>query len=227
MPQEQLTVNARPLQRVLILLAAFVYLLSLIGVVWTPALGGILNSIALLLLGGAVGWFTAARLAPTPQRLGIGVQARWRRERTLALGGVATVYLTLIFGTVVSTTGGLWSCTTLPLCAALDGETGITLLHRGIAATATVLTLVLAIRATRSHHERIFRPAAFWAVGLILAQNIAGLLLVLAAGQGESLSLTYARLAHFTLGAFTWSAVVVLATLVVAIPPLKRPVALD
>lgn len=227
MPQEQLTINSHPSRRVLILLAALVYLLSLIGVVWTPALGGILNGVALLLLGGAVSWFTAARLAPSPERLGIGVQARWRRERRLAFGVVAVVYLTLVFGTVVSTTGGLWSCKTLPLCAALDSETGITFFHRGVAATATLLTLLLAIRATRSHHERAFRPAAYWAVGLIMAQNIAGMLLVLAAGQGESLSLTYARLAHFALGAFTWSAVVVLATLVVSLPPLKRPVVLD
>jgi protoheme IX farnesyltransferase len=61
-----------------------------------------------------------------------------------------------------------------------------------------------------------------WSSLLMAAQLIAGVLLVLAARHGEGLSLTYARLAHFTLGAFTWSAVIVLATLVVRVPPLKR-----
>jgi protoheme IX farnesyltransferase len=76
--------------------------------------------------------------------------------------------------------------------------------------------------AMRTHHEEIFRPAALWSSLLMAAQLIAGVLLVLAARHGEGLSLVYARLAHFTLGAFTWSAVIVLATLVVRVPPLKR-----
>jgi heme o synthase len=228
MQQEHLPANARPLWRVSIMsLAALAYLLSLVGVVWATDLGGVLNSIALLVLGGAVSWFTAARLAPAPQRLSVRVQSLWRRERTLAFGGVIAVYLTLIFGTVVTTIGGLWSCTTLPLCAPFESDAGITLLHRGIAATATLLILALAIWAMRTHSERSFRQVGFWAVGLIVAQNIAGMLLVLAAGQGEGMALTTARLAHFTLGAFTWSAVVVLATLVVRVPPLKRTVTLD
>lgn len=228
MQQEHLAVGAHPLRRKLIMaFAALIYLLSLVGVAWAPSFGGILNSIALLVLGGAVSWLTVARLTPGPQRLSMQVQSLWRRERTLAFGGVVAVYLALIFGTVVTTVGGVWSCTTLPLCAPFESEAGMTLFHRGIAAVATLLVLTLAIWGTRTHHEHRFRPVALWASGLIVAQNIAGLLLVLAASQGESNSLTYARLAHFTLGAFTWSAVVVLATMIVRIPPTKRTVALD
>jgi protoheme IX farnesyltransferase len=176
-------------------------------------------------LGGAVSWFTLARLAPSAERLSVRVQKLWRRERLLALAGVTAVYLTLIFGSVVTVIGGVWSCTTLPLCAPFENAATLTILHRSIAATATLLIVALAIWVMRTHNERSFRTAGLWALGLMVAQNIAGLLLVLAASQGEGTSLTTARLAHFSLGAFTWSAVVVLATLTLVIPPLKRTLA--
>jgi protoheme IX farnesyltransferase len=228
MQQERLPVNTRPLWPIVTMsLAALVYLLSLVGVAWSMGFGSILNSIALLGLGGAVSWFTVARLAPRPKQLSLRVQALWRREQILAFGVVAFVYLTLIFGTVAATIGGLWSCTTFPLCAPIESQASLTLLHRGVAATATVLVLGLAIWAMRTHNEQAFRPAAFWAIGLIVAQNIAGLFLVLAADNGEGMSLASARLTHFAIGAFTWSAVVVLATMVVRVPPLKRPLVLD
>lgn len=228
MHQEQFTLRSYSARRLLALAAAvLVYLLSLVGVVWTPGLGAVVNGIALLALGGALSWLVSARLGSSPQRLSVRVQTRWRRERTLAVAGVATVYLALIFGAIVTMMGGIWSCTTLPLCAPFESEASVMLLHRGIAATATLSVLVLAIKAVRSHDERFFRPAAFWAITLIVVQNVAGLLLVLAAQGGEGSALTAARLAHFILGAFTWSAMVVLATLVVRVPPLKRPLAFD
>lgn len=220
MHQDRITVNAIPRQQlVTMVLAVLIYVLSLAAIAWLPGWGSILNSLAFLILGGAVAWITAARLPTRSQRLSMRVQVQWRRQRLWAIAGVAGVYLTLIYGTVVTSVGGVWSCTTLPLCAPFQSEATITLVHRGVAATATLLLLILAVQALRSHGAHLFRSAAFWSIGLIMAQNLAGLLLVLVAGQGESPALVYARLAHLSLGAFTWSAVVVLATLVVAVPP--------
>ena len=85
-----------------------------------------------------------------------------------------------------------------------------------------MLVLVLAIWVTRTHHERFLGRTSIWAIALVIIQNVVGLLLVLVARQGDGLALTYAHLAHFTFGAFTWSAVVILATMVVRIPPLKQ-----
>jgi len=232
MQQEHSPLNAISLRRSMAALsAALLYLLSLFSVVWMPAVGGIVNSIALLILGTAVYWVTLAPLAPSAKRLSVPAQALWRRQRILAFVGVATVYLALTYGTLASLMGGVWSCTTLPLCAPFGTEAATTLLHRAIAAGGGLLILTLAIWAIRTHQERLFRPVALTALALMAAQIIAGLLLVLAAREGEGGSLTSARLAHFTLGAFTWSAIVVLATLVVRIPPLnpalKRQVAYD
>jgi protoheme IX farnesyltransferase len=145
----------------------------------------------------------------------------------LALSGMVMVYLALSFGAAVSVAAGIWSCTTLPLCIPFEEQAAMALIHRGIAAIATMLILVLAIWATRTHHEPFLRRTSFWAMAFIIAQNVAGLLLVLVANQGEGSTLTYARLAHFTLGAFTWSAVVILVTMVVCIPPFRRNSAFD
>src|SRR5690606_27471498 len=106
MHQEQFTLRSYSARRLLALAAAvLVYLLSLVGVVWTPGLGAVVNGIALLALGGALSWLVSARLGSSPQRLSVRVQTRWRRERTLAVAGVATVYLALIFGAIVTMMG--------------------------------------------------------------------------------------------------------------------------
>src|SRR4051794_10345740 len=96
MQQEHSPLNAISLRRSMAALsAALLYLLSLFSVVWMPAVGGIVNSIALLILGTAVYWVTLAPLAPSAQRLSVPAQALWRRQRILAFAGVATVYLAL------------------------------------------------------------------------------------------------------------------------------------
>lgn len=229
MQQENSTLTSRSVRHSLVALSAgLLYLLSLAGAIWLPAFAGIANSLALLVLGAAVCQLTLARVAANPQQLvSVRVQTLWRRQRWLAYGGVAMVYLTLTYGTLASLVGGVWSCPTLPLCAPFGNEAATTFVHRIVAAGGALLILALAIWAIRTHHEKFFRPAALWAALLMAAQLLIGALLVTAAHNGEGVSLTSARLAHFTLGAFAWSAVIVLATLVVRVPPLKRKESLD
>jgi protoheme IX farnesyltransferase len=222
MPHESLATNPRPLWRTwLVVLALLAYVLILTGAAWTTSLGDVLSSVALLVLGTAVSWLALARTTSTSQRLGGRAQALWKRERALALLGATSVYVTLVFGSLVTKIGGLWTCTTLPFCGPLAGRATLTLVHRGFAAMATLLVIALAIQALRSHHERAVRRAAFWAIRGIVAQNIVGVLLVLTARGNEPGSLTFVRLAHLAVGASTWSAVAVLATLVVRVPPSK------
>ena len=228
MQDVSLGANPRLLWRtLLILLVILAYSLILMGVVWATSLGNLLSSSALLVLGTAVIWLTLARTPPTSQRLGGRAQTLWKRERTLAFTSAAIVYLALVFGSLTANTGALWSCTRLPLCGPLEARASVAIIHRGVATVATLLVIGLAIQAMRTHCERPLRRAALWAIGWIVAQNIVGVLLVLAARADESVSLPYARLAHLGVGAFTWSAVVVLTTLVVRIPPSKTIKVLD
>src|SRR4051794_9158569 len=207
MQQEHSTLTSNALRQSLVaLLAGLLYLFSLASAIWMPAVAGVANSIALLVLGAAVYQVSLARIAPSSQRLSVRSQSLWRRQRWLAYAGVAVVYLALTYGTLASLMGGVWSCTTLPLCAPFGNEAMTTLIHRVIAAGGALLIVTLAVWAVRTHHEAIFRPAALWTSLLMAAQTIAGVLLVLAAREGEGVSLITARLAHFALGAFTWSA---------------------
>jgi protoheme IX farnesyltransferase len=221
MQQQDLVVHKSPLLRIaIILFAGFTYLLSLVGAVWATVLGDALTSIALLGLGAAVSWLTAAGL-PAAQRVGGQWQVRWRRGRILAFGAAAAVYLALVLGALVAKIGGLWACTAWPFCAPFEDQAGYALLHRGVSAAATLLVFALAVWGLQVHTSRAVRQAAFWAMGLILAQNIVGILLVLAAQSGGGAPLTFTRVAHLAVGALTWSVVVVLATLVVRVPPVQ------
>jgi hypothetical protein len=81
MQQERSTLNSISLRHSMAALsAALLYLLSLISVVWMPAVGGIVSSIALLVLGAAVCWVTLAPLAPGTQRLSVPAQALWQQS---------------------------------------------------------------------------------------------------------------------------------------------------
>ena len=228
MQDVSLAANPRRLWRtLLILLGILAYSLVLIGVVWPSSIGNLLSSMALLVLGAAVNWLTLVRTPSTSRRIGGRAQGLWKRERVLALTSATIVYVALVFGSLMANSGALWSCTSLPFCAALEGRTSLTLIHRAVASVATLLVMGLAIQALRTHGERLLRRAARWAISLIVMQNIVGVLLVLAARAGEGVPLTYARLAHLAVGAVTWSAVVVLTTLVVRIPPSKTVKILD
>src|SRR5689334_10003603 len=112
------------------LCAGLLYLISLASTIWMPALAGIANGAALLVLGAAVCQMTLASVAPNPQQLvSVRSQGVWRRQRWLAYGGVAGVYLALTYGTLASLVGGVWSCTTLPLCTPLGNEAATTMVH--------------------------------------------------------------------------------------------------
>ena len=204
----------------IIALAVFAYLLNLVGVAWTTFAGDLLSSIALLVLGIAVSRLTWLHLAAMPQWPGKRLPIQWRRMRILAVSTAVAIYLALVFGSLVTNMGGLSACPTWPFCAPAENGSILALVHRGGAAVATILVLGLAMWTLRTHQAQNIQRSARWAIGLIIAQNIVGLLMVLAASGELALPVSYARFAHLAVGAFTWSAVVVLATMVVRVPPL-------
>ena len=203
-----------------IALAVLAYLLNLVGVAWTTAAGDLLSSMALLLLGIAVSRLTWLQLGAVPQWPGKRLPIQWRRLRFLAVSTGITIYLALVFGSIVTNMGGLSACPTWPFCAPAENGSILALVHRGGAAVATILVLGLALWTLRSYQAGNVQRSAHWAIGLIIAQNIVGLLMVLAASGDLALPVSYARFAHLAVGALTWSAVVVLATLVIRVPPL-------
>jgi len=203
----------------LMALALVAYLLNLAGVAWATALGDALSSIALLILGGAVAQLTLAQLRTSPHWPAKRLPAVWRRMRVLAVATTVVVYLALVFGSLVTNIGGLWACTTWPTCAPTAEGAFSALLHRGVAATATLFVLLLAVWVMRQHRDARIARAARWAIGLIILQNIVGLVMILAANGDLALSLSYTRFLHLAVGAITWSAVVVLAVMAIRVPP--------
>lgn len=227
MQQEELRITpaAEPArwQFWMIALAILAYLLNLVGVAWTTVLGDGLSTIALFVLGLTVSRLTFTQLATAPTWGGKRVPTAWRRLRIFAVSTSIAVYLALVFGALVTNIGGLWACTTWPLCAPVDGRAGLTLLHRGVAGTATLLVFGLAIWALRHHTLPLLQRTARWTIGFMIAQNLVGLLMVLAATDAVNFPLTYARFAHLAVGALSWAAVAALATMVVRVPPLFQP----
>jgi protoheme IX farnesyltransferase len=228
MHQKELSVRFATRWRfTIITLAVLAYLLNLVGVAWTTAFGDALSSIALLILGIAVSQLTLAQLAAAPQWAGKRAPAVWRRGRHLAFATGITLYLGLVFGALVTNANGLAACTTWPLCAPAGAAAIFALVHRGVAATATLLVILLAIWVLRSHSEQGLKRAARWAIGFIVAQNLVGLLMVMAAQGYITVPLSYARFAHLAVGALTWSSVMVLATMAVRVPPLMSGSPID
>ncbi len=212
---------------IFIALAVFAYLLNMAGVAWATVLGDALSSIALLLLGVAVCQLTLTQLAATPQWPGKRLPTAWQRMRIFAFATGLAVYLALVFGSLVTNIGGLWACTTWPFCAPAESGATFALIHRGVAATATLFVLLLAVWVLRNHSEQKLQRAARWAIGLMVAQNLVGLVMVLAAQGDLAMPLAYTRLAHLAVGAITWSAVVVLATMAIRVPPFLTNVTTD
>ena len=207
-------------RRCIIVLAAVAYITVLAGVGGPLEPGKVLSVSALAVLGAAVGRLTWLRVPHNVQRLGGQTNARWKRERAMALASGGAVYLALVLGVAVTQSGGLWRCTVLPFCAAWESASMAAVLHRGAAAAATLLVVTFAVHAWRTRGEPVFRQAAGWAIGLIVAQNLVGLALVVMARDGYDVPVTYSRLAHLAVGALAWAAIVRLATLIVRIPPL-------
>ncbi|MFN8443878.1 MAG: heme o synthase [Caldilineaceae bacterium] len=218
--QQQLTTQSRSLGRIAIItLAGLAYFLNLVGVVWMTAIGDLLSALALLLLGLAVSGLTLARFPLNTQPLEGRLKILWNRQRWFALSTTLSVYLALVLGSFVTDSGGLWTCTTLPLCSPAEDRAAWALVHRGSAATATLFVLALALWVMRTHSLPALQKTARWAVGLILLQNVVGLLMVLAAAGNIHLPLLYTRLAHLAVGAVTWSATVILTTQILRIAP--------
>jgi len=224
MHQQPATMQPRRWQRrANVALAALAYCAVLAGVAGPLEPGKLLSVVALAVLGAAVSRLTWARLPSRAYRLRGQQGARWKRERALALASSGAVYLALVLGVTVKESGGLWRCTALPFCAAWESASAVTVLHRGAAAAATALVVALAVQAWRTRGEAVFRPVAGWAIGLIVVQNLVGLVLVVMARDGHAVPLSSSRLAHLAIGALSWAAVARLATLVVCLPPQAPP----
>lgn len=203
----------------MIILASLAYVVNLVGVAQTSRLGDMISSIALLLIGIAVGRLTWQQLAALPHWPGKRLPLSWRRARILAIVTTVTLYLALVFGSIVVNVDGLAVCTAWPFCVPTGQGAVLAITHRLIAGAATLLVLGLALWVLRNHSRAALKRVARWAITLILVQNVVGLLMVLAARGDIALSLSTARFAHLAVGAVAWSIIIVLAVMVVRVPP--------
>lgn len=219
--QLQLKSYARWQTLTIVFVALGAYFLNLVGVAWMTTLGDALSGIALFGLGIAVGQLTLNQLAETPRWTGRRIPSMWRRARMLAFTTAITLYLALVLGSLVTNTGGLSACAAWPFCAPTSAEATFALVHRGIAAASTLLVFWLALWVLRHHTAPMFKRTAWVALGLMLAQNLIGLLMVLAVRGDINLVLSYTRFGHLAVGALTWASVVVLAVMAVRVPPFR------
>ncbi|HEU5087844.1 MAG TPA: protoheme IX farnesyltransferase, partial [Roseiflexaceae bacterium] len=203
----------------LAILALAAYCVSIAGNLQTSLAGVSTAWVALLVLGGAVALLSVRWIGVVPaQRLGGRAQAARRRYVRLALGTTALVYVVLALGTLVTQSGALWDCTTLPIC--VDGTQAALLgtVHRGMAGIGTLLVFWLVFATWRIWTSTPMRRVAGLALALIVVQNIVGLVQVVLAGQGAGPGVESARIAHLAVGALTWSALVMLVTLALRVP---------
>jgi len=200
-------------------LAIVAYLLNLVGVAQSSTLGDALSSIALLVLGIAVGRLTWTQLVTFPRWPAKRLPTHWQRARILAVVTSITLYLALVFGSLVVNMGGLTTCSAWPFCIPTGEGALWAISHRAVAGVATLLVLALAWWATRNYDRHSIKRVARWATALIVAQNIIGLFMVLATRGDSWVPLDIARVVHLAAGAITWSSVVVLAVMVVRVPP--------
>lgn len=221
MRRENARILALPLVRsswVFIVLALVAYGAVLAGSVASDATGAAVSSIATAALGLALALYTGMRTSAAPVRLGGRAAAARRAYLTLAFAAIGVLYLALVAGALNTSAGTLWACQTWPGCDGAGNGAWLALAHRGLAGVATLLIAALAVQTWRIRHERALRVMAAWALGLMLAQTIVGLVQVLLAQAGDSLPVSVARLTHLGLSATAWGALVVLATLA-----LRRP----
>lgn len=221
MRRENARVVALPLFRtswMVIALALVAYGAILAGSIIPTMTGAAVSSMATAVLGGALAMYTSMRTRAAPTRLGGRAAAARRSYLTLAFAAVGMLYLAVVAGALNTSAGTLWTCQTWPGCEASGSGDWPALAHRGLAGVATILIAALAMQTWRIKHERALRVAVACALGLMLMQNIVGLVQVLLAQAGESLPLAVARLTHLGLSATAWGALVVLVTLA-----LRRP----
>ncbi|MCS6938793.1 MAG: heme o synthase [Roseiflexus sp.] len=209
-------------------LALVAYGAILAGSIVPDVTGAAVSGIATAALGAALALYTGMRASAAPVRLGGRAAAARRSYLTLAFGAVGVLYLAVIAGALNTSAGTLWTCQTWPGCDGSGAGAWLALAHRGLAGVATLLIAALAVQTWRIKHERALRIAVAWALGLMLTQNIVGLVQVILAQAGESLPVSVARLMHLGLSATAWGALVVLATLALRRPfpsvmPAKAP----
>ena len=221
MRRENARVLVLPLFRsswMFIALALIAYGAVLAGSVVPDATGAAVSGIATATLGFALAAYTSMRTSAASVRLGGRAATARRSYLTLAFAAIGVLYLTVVAGALNTSAGTLWTCQTWPGCEMFDAGAWLALAHRGLAGIATILITALAVQTWRIKHERALRIAVAWALGLMLTQNLVGLVQVLLAQAGESLPVFVARLTHLGLSATAWGALVVLATLA-----LRRP----
>jgi protoheme IX farnesyltransferase len=185
------------------------------GALMRTATGAAISALAMLALGAALALQTYARQAPLTEapQLGGRAQAAHRRYRNLAFASAATVYIAIIAGTLMTDTGALRDCLTLPICPTPTDLAWLSMGHRVLAAVATLLIVLLASQTWRNRLEPTMRYAAVGALVLMLIQNAVGMSQIVFVQNESEFALTTARLAHLMIGAATWGTLVVLATL--------------
>ena len=187
--------------------------------------GVALRGFALAMLGGALAMYTTMRLGPLAQgRLGGRAQQVHKRYRTLVLATVGLVYLVLLAGSLVTDTGALWSCQTLPLCTPANTPAVLALGHRILAAMATLLLVFLLVRTWKVRPEPTLRYIAVAALVLMLLGNAVGLLQVVST-HTNVLGTTFGiGMIHVVFSTAVWATLAVLATIAMR-PPVLLPVA--
>ncbi len=221
MRRENAQAVALPLFRsswIFIALALVAYGAILAGGIVPDVTGAAVSGVATAALGAALAVYTGMRAGAAPARLGGRAAAVRRSYLTLAFTAVGVLYLAVVVGALNTSAGTLWTCRTWPGCDASDSGAWLALAHRGLAGAATLLIAALAVQTWRVKHEPALRIAVAWALGLMLLQNIVGMVQALLAQAGESPPVAVARLMHLGLSATAWGALVVLATLA-----LRRP----
>ncbi|MGQ9827057.1 MAG: heme o synthase [Roseiflexus sp.] len=201
-----------------VVLALIAYGAVLVGSIVPALTGAAVSGVAMIALGVALAMYTGMRVGTAPVRLGGRAAMARRTYLTLAFAATGTLYLAVVFGAINTSAGTLWSCQTWPGCAMTGDDAWLALAHRGLAGTATLLTVMLAVQTWRIRHERLLRMIVALALGLMLTQNLVGLAQVLLARGGESQPVDVVRLLHLGLSATAWGMLVVLTTLA-----LRRP----
>jgi protoheme IX farnesyltransferase len=206
--------------RPLAIVAAFAaYGLITAGALTPTIATAAISGVALLVIAGALFAYVVAHTGGLDQaRLAGRAQLVRRRYLRLVVAALVLLYLALVIGALNTSTGAIWQCLDWPACTTNGELVQLSLLHRGLAALATLLITVVAILTWRTYTEGVIRRAAGLAIGLMAAQNVVGLVQVVLAREGTSLPLDSVRAFHLTAGAAAWGALVVLGTLALRLP---------
>jgi heme A synthase len=175
-----------------------------------PPTTGLIHTGAAMLIVGLVAVQVVSTWPATPSFQAAG-QAILRNKRFVtwvSVTGVVT-YLLLLTGSYVTRSGASLACPSFPLCG-VDGSNAlitIQMLHRYVAYTVTVLTLVMVVwLIVRQNDPRLVR----------LAYGV-GALLLIQLGLGMTNVLLrlpmWSRVLHLTVAATLWAGVVVVWSL--------------